>query len=117
MRIAHLRARDEEWMTRRGSACRDEQRIACADRIVEMERGARSGEGRAKASVVEDDVARPARRVAVRKDAVDAHGRLRILPLGEEVPVLPRRRAEAPLQGVEEHRTPGLVAAADPEIR
>src|SRR5438128_7595778 len=106
MRIAHLRARDEEWMTRRGSACRDEQRIACADRIVEMERGARSGEGRAKASVVEDDVARPARRVAVRKDAaVDAHGRLRILPLGEEVPVLPRRRGEAPPQGGEEHPT------------
>ena len=117
--VADLRSCDEEWVLRRRAPRRDEQRVACPDRIPEMECGRRSAAARLKAAVVEDDVRTLGRgKGVVGERAVDADRGIRLLSLREPPPRVESLRGPKPmLEGVEKHRTPDLVTTADAEVR
>jgi len=118
VRVPDLRARNEERVTRCGTARGNEQRVARRDGICKVECRRRRTAG-LEAPVHQHSVSGLQRRPrVVREAAVDADGRRGILLLRQPIP---ERRssfgADTPTERVEEHRPTRLVAAADAEIR
>ena len=101
------------------SAPGDEQCVAGCDRVLELERERVRHPPRLEAPVVDDDVLRArCELLVVPEGAVDAD-RCRLIHLLGQCP--PDRgaalRPETPVQRIEVHRAPSLVAAADAEVR